>query len=123
MICIHEADFGDRAAVRNVVDGANLTLPTETLEEAIETDGVLVAFADEGAPTVLGALVLDGDRIAAVAVRPGRRGQGIGTALVEAAADRRDRLVADFHPGVEPFWRSLGFEIDRRSDGRRRGVR
>jgi GNAT superfamily N-acetyltransferase len=106
-----------------VIDGANLTLSTETLETALETDGALVAFADGGASVALGALVLDGERVAAVAVRRGRRGQGIGTALVAAAAERRERLVADCDPAVAPFWRSLGFEIERRSDGRRRGVR
>lgn len=105
-----------------MIDGANLELPPEALGSALDRDGALVALAD-GEQTVIGALVLDGERIAAVAVRPGRRDQGIGTALVEAAADRRDRLVADFDPAVEPFWQSLGFEIERRSDGRRRGVR
>jgi GNAT superfamily N-acetyltransferase len=71
---------------------------------------------------IVGALVLDGEHVAAVAVRPGRRGQGVGTALVEAAAARRDRLTADFDSGVRPFYESLGFDVER-SDGRCRGVR
>jgi GNAT superfamily N-acetyltransferase len=105
-----------------VTDGANLELSPDTLESALGDDAAFVAVADDGT-TALGALVLDGERIAAVAVRPGRRGQGIGSALVEAAADRRNRLVAAFDPDVEPFWRSLGFAIERAGDGRRRGVR
>lgn len=108
--------------MRNVVDGANLELSPDTLESALDGDAALVARTDDGS-TVLGALVLDGDRIAAVAVRPRRRGQGIGTALVDAAAARRDRLVADFDPQVERFWRSLGFTVERDGEGRRRGVR
>ena len=40
--------------------------------------------------------VLDGEEILAVAVRRRRRGQGIGSALVEAAGDRREELVAEF---------------------------
>ena len=66
--------------------------------------------------------MLDGEEIVAVAVRPGRRGQGVGTALVEAAADRRERLTAGFDPGVRPFYESLGFEIEC-DDGRCQGVR
>jgi len=74
--------------------------------------------------TVLGALVLDGDRIDAVAVRRNRRGQGIGTALVEAAAARRERLVAEFDAGVRPFYECLGFAVESRTKTDRfRGVR
>jgi len=40
--------------------------------------------------------VLDGEEILAVAVRRRRRDQGIGSALVEAAGDRREELVAEF---------------------------
>ena len=70
---------------------------------------------------VLGALVLDGNRIEAVAVRPGRRGQGVGSALVRDATSRRPELVARFDADVCPFYESLGFEID--CDGERcRGV-
>jgi GNAT superfamily N-acetyltransferase len=120
---VRGADADDRAAVRNVIDGANLELPADTLDAALGGDGALVAESADGEPTVLGALVLDGERIAAVAVRPGRRGQGIGTALVDVASGRRERLVAIFDPDVEPFWRSLGFDIHRRGDSRRRGLR
>jgi GNAT superfamily N-acetyltransferase len=115
----------ERRRARAVVDAAMLEPPDAP-------DGWLVAVAggadgNDGANArVLGALALEGDRIAAVAVRPGRRGGGIGTALVCAAADRRDRLVARFDPGVEPFYVALGFETapldGDDTDGRRRGV-
>lgn len=54
--------------------------------------------------------------IVAVAVRPGRRGQGIGSALVSAAASRREELVAGFDSDVRPFYESLGFEVECEGD-------
>ncbi|MFB6165755.1 MAG: GNAT family N-acetyltransferase, partial [Haloarculaceae archaeon] len=82
---------------------------------------VLVAAADG---VLLGACLVLGEEIDAIAVRPGRRGQGIGTALVEAAADRRERLVVAFEPDVRDFWASLDFELEPVADGERiRGVR
>lgn len=60
--------------------------------------------------------------IVAVAVRPGRRGQGLGTALVATAAADHDTLVAGFDPRVRAFWASLGFEIQAAAEpGRFRG--
>ena len=105
----------ERATVRGVLNAAMLSVD----DDALGRGTTLVAAADG---RVVGALVLDGEHIAAVAVRPGRRGQGVGTALVEAAAARRDRLTADFDSGVRPFYESLGFDVER-SDGRCRGVR
>jgi GNAT superfamily N-acetyltransferase len=67
---------------------------------------------------VLGTLLLEPSddlataEIEAVAVRWGRRGQGLGTALVMAAVDRTDCLIAAFDESVRPFWASLGFEIE-----------
>ena len=105
----------ETAAVRGILDAAML----EAEGAALEEETTLVA-AVEG--RLLGALVLDGEEIVAVAVRPGRRGQGVGTALVEAAAARRERLTADFDPEVRPFYESLGFKIEC-AGGRCRGVR
>lgn len=68
--------------------------------------------------------VLDGEEILAVAVRRRRRSQGIGSALVEAALEDRDELVAGFDERVRPFWKGLGFEIeDAEEAGRYRGRR
>lgn len=99
-----------------VLDAGLLATDAEEVATAIDAGRVLVA-ADEG--SITGALLLDdrvptdGARIEAVAVRPGRRGQGIGTALVEAAAERYGRLAAEFDAGVRPFWASLGFDVQR----------
>jgi len=115
-----EATIEDLPDVLNVVDGAALRVDIDDLRERIVDGGVLVAVEEE---RVLGTLVLDGDRIAAVAVRRRRRDQGVGTTLVEAAAERRARLVAEFDPRVRPFWESLGFEVGPTAEpGRYRGV-
>ena len=137
---VREATAADRTGALNVLDGAALSVDHDRFRTAIAAGDVLVALADGGSTsrasrassgdspddegTVLGALVLDGERIAAVAVRRRRRGQGVGTALVEAAADRRRRLVADFDEGVRPFYESLGVDVEAGEDaGRYRGVR
>ena len=121
MTAVREATVADLPDVLNVVDGAALRVDVDDLRERVASGDVLVAV-EEG--RVLGTLVLDGDRIAAVAVRRGRRDQGIGTALVDAAAERRDRLVAEFDARVRPFWESLGFEVEPAGEPERyRGVR
>lgn len=109
MTAVREAAVADLPDVLNIIDGAALRVDVDGLRERIASEDVLVAV-EEG--RVLGTLVLDGDRVAAVAVRRGRRDQGVGAALVEAAADRRDRLVAEFDARVRPFWESLGFDIE-----------
>ena len=126
MIRVREATPPELAAVRNVLDGAMLESGVSDLETAIADGAVLVAVRDTSqkeTATVLGTLVLDGEEIVAVAVRTRRRSQGIGTALVEAAAGRRERPVAEFREAVRPFWESVGFDIRHESDnGRYRGV-
>lgn len=121
MTGVRPATSADLPAVRNVLDGAALQVDHERLPGAVETGDVLVAAADG---RVLGALVLDGREITAVAVRRRRRDQGIGTALVDAAADRRGELVAECARRVAPFWRAVGFDLaDLPDSGRLRGRR
>ncbi|QIO21559.1 GNAT family N-acetyltransferase [Haloarcula sp. JP-L23] len=137
---VRDATVADLPDVMNVLDGAALSIDVETVRESIAEDGTLVACeggersrSDErpGGPLapadgerVLGALVLDGDHVAAVAVRRRRRGQGIGTALVEAAAERRQRLTAAFDADVKPFYEGLGFTVETVDEaGRWRGTR
>lgn len=134
-IRVREATAAERADVLNILDGNALATEIEQVTDAVTGNDALVAVTSDRATDsavaqgsaderILGALVLDGNEIGAVAVRRRRRDQGIGTALVEAASQRRDRLVAAFRPGVRPFWDALGFDISRRSDtDRYRGVR
>jgi len=112
---VRPAEPDEKTAVRGILNAAMLSVDETALREGT----TLAAVADS---RLLGALVLDGEEIDAVAVRPGRRGSGIGSALIEAAADRRERLTAGFDPGVRPFYESLGFEIEC-AEGRCRGIR
>lgn len=109
MTAVREAAVADLPDVLNIIDGAALRVDVDGLRERIASEDVLVAV-EEG--RVLGTLVLDGDRVAAVAVRRGRRDQGVGAALVEAAADRRERLTAAFDADLRPFYEKLGFDIE-----------
>ncbi len=120
MTGVREATVEDLPDVLNVVDGAALRVDVDDLRERIARGDVLVAVEEE---RVLGTLILDGDRVAAVAVRRARRDQGVGTALVEAAAERRERLVAAFDARARPFWEAVGFDIvPAEEPGRYRGV-
>ncbi|AEM58564.1 acetyltransferase [Haloarcula hispanica N601] len=111
---VRTATADEVPAVMNVLDGAVLSIAVETVRAGAEDDGTLVAVSDDdpAAERVLGALVLDDTHIEAVAVRRRRRGQGIGTALVEAALDRRDCVTAEFDADVRPFYEALGFTIE-----------
>lgn len=108
----------DLLAVMRVLDGAMLDVDAddvrERLRERSATNAVLVAVDD----AVVGALVLEDGHVDAVAVRRSARGDGVGSALVEAAAARVDgALTADFDPRVRSFYEAVGFEIETR-DGR-----
>ncbi|MEF8782411.1 MAG: GNAT family N-acetyltransferase [Haloarculaceae archaeon] len=121
-IRVREATVPELPDALNVLDGGGLATDAGRLRGAIDRGEVLVAVAD--GERVVGALALDGERVTAIAVRRRRRDQSIGTALVEVAADRRARLVAEFDSRVRPFWDSLGFDVAPAEEpGRYRGVR
>ncbi|MFB6127152.1 MAG: GNAT family N-acetyltransferase [Halolamina sp.] len=111
---VRVADADDRVAVARLVDGALLDLAHEDLQAGLDREDVLVAERDD---RVVGAVVLDGDHIAAVAVHRRHRRSGVGTALLRAAVAREGRLTAAFDADVRSFYESLGFETERR-DGR-----
>jgi len=118
---VREADLSELTAVLNVLDGAALETEYDRVRAGLTKGQVLVAVGDDD--TVLGALLLDGDHIDAIAVRRNRRGRGIGTALVEAACPRRERLIATFDAAVRPFYERLGFRVEPAAEeGRFRGV-
>lgn len=106
---VQEATQEDLPAVMTVFDSAMLETDVDTVSEAIDRGDVLLAVREN---RILGACLLVDEEIVAVAVRQKRRDQGIATALVEAAAEERDRLVAEFDRKVRPFWDSLGFEVE-----------
>ena len=126
----------DYCAAMNLLDGAMLDVDPRRVRAGLagDADGddgdgsggdaddadaaVLVAELDG---SVGGALVLDGRRVTAVAVRRSRRDRGIGTALVAAAVERRGCVTAEFDARVRPFYESLGFEIRPADDGGEEG--
>lgn len=128
---VRAATTGELPAVATVLDAAMLS--TGDLRERVGAGDALVA-TEEG--RVVGALVVASSaatpawararetdaHVLAVAVRRRRRDQGLGSALVEAAADR-GRLTATFDPDVRPFYEALGFAVQEGPDGRLRGVR
>lgn len=112
---VRPARAGELATAMTVFDTGGLEIDAERVRAGLSDDRLLVAV--EGGQ-VLGTLLLVAGtnpgtaEIEAVAVRRARRGQGVGTALVGAAADRYDRLVAGFDGRVRPFWASQGFDIE-----------
>lgn len=104
-VTVRAAKPSEYTATEAILNAAMLAFDPSVVRRA----STLVATEDG---RVLGALVLDGNRIEAVAVRPGRRGQGIGAALVSEAAGRRPELLAEFDAGVRPFYEALGFDIE-----------
>jgi GNAT superfamily N-acetyltransferase len=115
MTTIRPAVPGEYVTVRSILEAALLEVEAGLLRRSS-----VLAAAEDG--RILGTIVLRSAEIEAIAVRPGRRGQGIGSMLVRRAADRRPRLSAGFDPALRPFYASLGFEVVC-DDGRCRGVR
>lgn len=101
---VREARPDEEATVRGILNAAMLEVDDDPVERSV----VLVAV-DDG--RIVGTLVLDAAEIDAVAVRPGRRGQGVGSVLVAAAVARRETVTAAFDRSVRPFYESLGFDI------------
>lgn len=137
---VRPARADERVAVLGVLDAAMLETDAEVIAERIADGRVLVAVAGgpgdgteddtsaEASPErVVGAIEVSSDRgdagghVEAIAVRRRRRGRGIGTALVEAAAARWRPLSAGFDDAVRPFYVRVGFEIRDAGDGRYRG--
>lgn len=112
-VSIRTATPDDRLAVRQLVDGA--VLAVDDLDARLEAGDVLLADPSDGDGPSLGTFVgepIDGGReVLAIVVRRCRRDRGIGSALVEAAAEQEGRLVAEFDGSVRPFYESLGFAI------------
>lgn len=121
---VRPADEGHLRPARALVDRAMLSVPEDA-------EWLVAVHRDR----VVGSLALAGDEVAAVAVRRDRRGEGIGRALVSAAADRRDRLTATFRRPVRGFYEAVGFAVaededededqheHEQEDGRCRGLR
>lgn len=116
-VSIRDARPEELADLAGILDAAMLQTDA-SLQKRVSEGSVLVAVRDTAESPVLGTLVLIDDEITAIAVRPGRRGRGIGRRLVEAAVSRGP-VHAEFDPRVRGFYDSLGFEIERLDDSER----
>ncbi len=120
-VTVRAATDADATAARSVLDAAMLDV--DGFDARLAAADVLVATVEDrvvGAAALRPHYVRTGAHVAAIAVRPRRRGQGIGTALI-AATERRP-LTAEFDADVRPFYESLGFAVRPLDDGRCRGV-
>lgn len=100
----------DVVPAMRVLQGALLDVDGSTVRDAAPDGELLIA---ESGDWVVGALVIRDGHIEGLAVRRKRRGEGIGSALVEAAvADEDGTVTADFRAGVRGFWRDLGFDVE-----------
>lgn len=121
-IDVRTAAESELPTVLSILDAAMLQTDACAVRRRLE-DAVLVAV--EGG-RILGACVVETEptpvEVVAIAVRPGRRGQGIGTAMIEEAAGRWAGLAAEFDERARPFYAALGFEIEATETGRCRGV-
>ena len=145
---VREAGTDELPAVATILDAA--MLETDDLETRVRAGDVLVAVAgrtetgqkdteDAETARILGAVVVEpaamapqwardhgtAGHVAAVAVRRRRRDQGIGTSLVEAAAESigtEGPLTTGSDAELRPFYERLGFEIATTETGRLRGI-
>lgn len=111
---IRPARPAEYARVMAILEGALLDVDTTGVRERLDGEtthgSVLVATESD---RLLGVLLREDNEVTAIAVRPGRRGQGIGAALVHRAADQVDgTLVAEFDADVREFYESIGFTVE-----------
>lgn len=118
---VEPATPADRLDVLRVLDAAMLETDAATVDDRIAAADAIVARSTR-TDGVVGALVAvrpDPDRlhVDAVAVRPARRGRGIGSALVAAAVDRGasdpaiETVSARFDADLRAFYEALGFRV------------
>jgi GNAT superfamily N-acetyltransferase len=114
-VTVREGRSDEHVAVMRLFEGALLDVDAETVAAGLAADGLLVAEPADR-ERIVGAMLVDGGHVRAVAVHPNWRRRGVGTALVATAAERFGRLTADFDPRIRGFYESLGFEVSRCDD-------
>lgn len=121
---IRPATLDELSSVMSIIEMALLDVSLETVRARIEAENVLVAATAE---RILGACILtprdEGVFVEAIAVRPNRRGQTIGSMLLDAAGETHSPLIVEFDASVRAFYAALDFTIERLSEDRYRGQR
>ena len=96
-----------------ILEGAMLKIGASQIRKRTESGEMLVAEIDG---RIVGALVRDGEHVEAIAVRPQRRGSGVGHRLIKEALAETGGLTVEFREEVRPFYESLGFDIEEREE-------
>lgn len=104
----------DASAAIALLDAAMLSFNRDAVRHRAGTDALYVVTNQDG---IVGAALLAGQTLEAIAVTPRLRNNGIGTRLVQSILADRDRLVATCRPSVEPFYAALGARRWRLPDG------
>lgn len=129
----------DRDAIRSVLEMAGLE--PGNVASLIDRELALVAIR-QSTEVVVGVAILASEapqrdrpregpanhpnarHLLGIAVRPGARGSGIGSMLLDRAISRHGTLTAAFDPDVWDFYERLGFERTAKlEDGRWFAVR
>lgn len=112
---VREARRNEIDEIHSIIEATMLELDPDLIQSILssQTNGSVLVAVDSHEGPILGAIVVQEGHVVAIAVRPNRRGQGIGSELIIAAARRTDDpLTATFDPAVAPFYERLGFELE-----------
>lgn len=107
-VSVRRARPEDRPQVQALFDVAMLAFDRQDLPDRLRRGTVSVALDND---EIVGAALLAGRHIEAIAVTRSRRDEGIGRALVDAVADGGRPICAACHESVIPFYDRLGFSI------------
>ena len=135
-VAVRPADPDDHVDIMRLFDGALLETDPNRIRSQLTGERGCLLVAERGGRPVAAVGLWTGpvdDRptewaeavqITAIAVTTARRGQGVGRALIDAAADwaAPRSLSATFDERVLDFYTACGFTIDERA-GRLWGVR
>lgn len=112
---VRRASVVDQDAVIAVFDAALLEFERDSVPDRIARGDVWVIENDV---RVCGAIMLNGEYIEGIAVRPRQRRQGCGSQLLDVALEHRDRLVAHCDERLRAFYEANGFECHALDDRR-----
>ena len=110
---IRDARPDDLTQMMTILDAALLDIEATEVRAACGPGSRRWAFIAVADDRVLGTLVLAATRIEAIAVRRARRGQGIGSALVDRACRAHPSVTARCDGAVRPFYESMDFDCHR----------
>lgn len=91
-----------------ILDAAMLSFDRDAVREPGPETTIVLAVRED---RPVGAALVEAPELVAVAVRPRHRRQGIGSNLVGACQQRRDRLELTADAELATFYADLGFAV------------